>query len=88
MKTAVDPELQRDVERLVHREHHDPHSLLGAHAGEGGMVVFRDAEAAEKARLLRSHGMTTLSWQRHQGHAASYDVVALGFNFRIDEARC
>jgi dTDP-4-amino-4,6-dideoxygalactose transaminase len=56
--------------------------------GEGGMVVFRDEEAAAQARLLRSHGMTTLSWQRHQGHAASYDVVALGHNFRIDEARC
>ncbi|HEY1480712.1 MAG TPA: DegT/DnrJ/EryC1/StrS family aminotransferase [Gaiellales bacterium] len=55
--------------------------------GEGGMVVCRDEETAEKLRLLRSHGMTTLSWQRHQGHAASYDVVALGFNFRIDEAR-
>jgi dTDP-4-amino-4,6-dideoxygalactose transaminase len=55
--------------------------------GEGGMVVFRDADAAAQARLLRSHGMTTLSWQRHQGHAASYDVVALGHNFRIDEAR-
>ena len=46
--------------------------------GEGGMVVCRDDEAAARLRLLRSHGMTTLSWQRHQGHAASYDVVALG----------
>ena len=32
--------------------------------------------------------MTTLSWDRHRGHAAGYDVVALGYNFRIDEARC
>lgn len=56
--------------------------------GEGGMVVCRDDETAARVRLLRSHGMTSLSWQRHQGHAASYDVVALGHNFRIDEARC
>lgn len=56
--------------------------------GEGGMVVCRDEETAAKLRLLRSHGMTTLSWQRHQGHAHSYDVVALGHNYRMDEARC
>jgi dTDP-4-amino-4,6-dideoxygalactose transaminase len=55
--------------------------------GEGGMVVCADDETAASVRLLRSHGMTSLSWQRHQGHAASYDVVALGHNFRIDEAR-
>jgi dTDP-4-amino-4,6-dideoxygalactose transaminase len=55
--------------------------------GEGGMIVCRDDETAARARLLRSHGMTSLSWQRHQGHASSYDVVALGHNYRIDEAR-
>ena len=55
--------------------------------GEGGMLVCHDDETAARVRLLRSHGMTSLSWQRHQGHAASYDVVALGHNFRIDEAR-
>jgi dTDP-4-amino-4,6-dideoxygalactose transaminase len=43
--------------------------------GEGGMVVLRDERAAAKARLLRSHGMTTLTWDRHRGHASSYDVV-------------
>src|SRR5690242_11650615 len=38
-------------------------------------------------RLLRSHGMTTLTWDRHRGHASGYDVVELGFNYRIDEPR-
>jgi dTDP-4-amino-4,6-dideoxygalactose transaminase len=56
--------------------------------GEGGMVVCADDELATRLRLLRSHGMTTLSWDRHRGHASGYDVVALGFNYRIDEARC
>ena len=36
---------------------------------------------------MRSHGMTTLTWDRHQGHAYSYDVVDLGYNYRIDEIR-
>jgi dTDP-4-amino-4,6-dideoxygalactose transaminase len=55
--------------------------------GEGGMVVTDDDEVAERIRLLRSHGMTTLTWDRHRGHAASYDVVACGFNYRMDELR-
>jgi dTDP-4-amino-4,6-dideoxygalactose transaminase len=55
--------------------------------GEGGMVVTDDDELAARVRLLRSHGMTTLSWDRHRGHASGYDVVDLGFNYRIDEPR-
>jgi dTDP-4-amino-4,6-dideoxygalactose transaminase len=55
--------------------------------GEGGAIVTDDDDLAERIRLLRSHGMTTLTWDRHRGHAAGYDVVALGFNYRIDEPR-
>jgi dTDP-4-amino-4,6-dideoxygalactose transaminase len=55
--------------------------------GEGGMLVTGDSDLAARARLLRSHGMTSLSWDRHRGHAAGYDVVALGFNYRMDEPR-
>jgi dTDP-4-amino-4,6-dideoxygalactose transaminase len=55
--------------------------------GEGGAIVTDDDDLAARLRLLRSHGMTTLTWDRHRGHAAGYDVVALGFNYRIDEPR-
>ena len=55
--------------------------------GEGGMLATDDVALAEKLRILRSHGMTSLSWDRHQGHAYSYDVVDLGYNYRIDEMR-
>ena len=55
--------------------------------GEGGMVVTNNAELAEKVRLYRSHGMTTMSYQRAQGHATQYDVVGLGFNYRMDDIR-
>lgn len=55
--------------------------------GEGGMLVTNDDALFEKLRLLRSHGMTTLTWDRHKGHAWSYDVVELGYNYRIDEIR-
>src|SRR5262245_5067460 len=55
--------------------------------GEGGMIVTDDDDLAASLRLLRSHGMTTLTWDRHRGHASSYDVVAQGFNYRLDELR-
>lgn len=55
--------------------------------GEGGMITTDDDELAERLRLLRSHGMTTLTWDRHRGHAHAYDVVLPGFNYRLDEIR-
>jgi len=55
--------------------------------GEGGMVVTNDEVLAARIRLLRSHGMTTLTWDRHRGHAHTYDVLAQGFNYRFDELR-
>ncbi len=53
--------------------------------GEGGMVVTNDDHIAEKLRLIRSHGMTTLTLDRFKGHAFSYDVVDLGYNYRTSE---
>ncbi len=53
--------------------------------GEGGLVTTNDDALAEKMRLGRSHGMTSLTLDRHHGRAVSYDVVQLGYNFRLDE---
>jgi dTDP-4-amino-4,6-dideoxygalactose transaminase len=55
--------------------------------GEGGMVVTDDDELAARIRSLRSHAMTTVTWDRHRGHANSYDVTDIGFNYRLDEPR-
>jgi len=53
--------------------------------GEGGMLVTGDAGIAERARLLRSHGMTSLSYQRASGHSTRYDVIESGYNYRMDD---
>jgi dTDP-4-amino-4,6-dideoxygalactose transaminase len=55
--------------------------------GEGGVLVTDDDEIAAGARRMRSHAMTSVTWDRHRGHADSYDVVDIGFNYRIDEPR-
>jgi len=55
--------------------------------GEGGMVTCNDEALYRRFRLLRSHGMTTTSYQRAGGHSTKYDVVSLGYNFRMDDLR-
>jgi dTDP-4-amino-4,6-dideoxygalactose transaminase len=54
---------------------------------EGGMVVTGDDQLAGRMRRMRSHGMTTATWDRIRGHAHTYDVTDLGFNYRMDELR-
>ncbi|RKQ91785.1 dTDP-4-amino-4,6-dideoxygalactose transaminase [Solirubrobacter pauli] len=55
--------------------------------GEGGMVLTRDAALDASVRSLRSHAMTSGTWDRHTGRQESYDVVGFGFNYRMDELR-
>jgi dTDP-4-amino-4,6-dideoxygalactose transaminase len=55
--------------------------------GEGGLLATDDDRVAELARSLRSHAMTSGTWDRHKGHAAGYDVTAVGYNYRMDEPR-
>ena len=54
---------------------------------EGGMAVTDNGNLARRMRLLRSHGMNSVTWDRYKGHAFSYDVTIPGFNYRIDDLR-
>ena len=55
--------------------------------GEGGALATADDVVAAVARSLRSHAMTAGTWDRHRGRSATYDVTAVGFNYRMDEPR-
>ena len=55
--------------------------------GEGGLLVTNRDDIAARVRLMRSHGMTTLSFDRARGHATGYDVIARGYNLRLDDIR-
>jgi dTDP-4-amino-4,6-dideoxygalactose transaminase len=56
--------------------------------GEGGMFVTKNKDFDKQAKLFRSHGMTSMTIDRHEGRSISYDVVRVGLNYRIDEIRC
>jgi dTDP-4-amino-4,6-dideoxygalactose transaminase len=55
--------------------------------GEGGMLLTDDDQLADRARLMRWHGVSRSIWERHRGGTASYGVSELGFNYRIDDPR-
>ena len=55
--------------------------------GEGGAVTTDDDDLAASVRSLRSHAMTSVTWERHRGHGLGYDITDVGFNYRIDEPR-
>jgi dTDP-4-amino-4,6-dideoxygalactose transaminase len=54
---------------------------------EGGMVTTNDEKIDKRLRLLREHGMNRTAIQREQSSAWSYDIVDLGYNYRLTEAQ-
>jgi dTDP-4-amino-4,6-dideoxygalactose transaminase len=55
--------------------------------GEGGMFVTNNKKYYNQAKLLRSHGMTTASYDRAKKGSLNYDVLELGYNYRLDDIR-
>jgi dTDP-4-amino-4,6-dideoxygalactose transaminase len=55
--------------------------------GEGGMVATSNQKFLFTLKELRSHGMTSLTLDRHMGRAISYDVTRPSLNYRMDEIR-
>ena len=51
------------------------------------MIITNDDKLYNKFKLIRSHGMTSLSYQRFKGHAVKYDINKLGYNYRMDDLR-
>ncbi|MBA3747863.1 MAG: 1,4-alpha-glucan branching enzyme, partial [Solirubrobacterales bacterium] len=46
-----------DIDRLIAREHHDPHALLGAHEAPGGAVTIRALRPMAQSVVVRPHGI-------------------------------
>ena len=55
--------------------------------GEGGMITTKNKRLYKKVKFIRSHGMSSLTLDRHKGRSFSYDVLHIGLNYRIDEIR-
>jgi perosamine synthetase len=54
---------------------------------EGGMVSTNDDEIYKKIKLLRSQAMSIQANERERKAQWKYDIVDLGYNYRLDEIR-
>ena len=64
------------------------HPVKHITTGEGGMVVTDDIEMAKKMRSFRTHGVDVDFQKRAEANLWQYDVVALGYNYRLPDMNC
>jgi perosamine synthetase len=64
------------------------HPVKHLTTGEGGMVATNDARLAETLRRFRNHGITAEARQRHESGQWFYEMVMLGFNYRLTDIAC
>jgi UDP-4-amino-4,6-dideoxy-N-acetyl-beta-L-altrosamine transaminase len=64
------------------------HPVKHLTTGEGGMVTTNDARLAETLRRFRNHGISSEARQRQEAGEWFYEMVLLGFNYRLTEIAC
>lgn len=55
--------------------------------GEGGMITSKSKKLNEKIQLLRSQAMSIQAKDREKKAKWKYDIIDLGYNYRLDEIR-
>jgi perosamine synthetase len=64
------------------------HPVKHLTTGEGGMVTTDNSVFAETLRRFRNHGISSDSRQRQQDGEWFYEMVSLGFNYRLTDIAC
>lgn len=64
------------------------HPVKHITTGEGGMITTDDPELARRMRVFRNHGITTDHRQREQQGSWFYEMVDLGYNYRLTDIQC
>lgn len=64
------------------------HPVKNITTGEGGMITTDSPELAKRMRLFRSHGISTDHRQREEQGSWFYEMVDLGFNYRLTDIQC
>lgn len=64
------------------------HPVKHLTTGEGGMVTTHDAKRAETLRRFRNHGISSEARQRQASGQWFYEMVLLGFNYRLTDIAC
>jgi perosamine synthetase len=64
------------------------HPVKHITTGEGGMITTNNPELAKRMRIFRNHGITSDHRQRDAVGSWFYEMVDLGFNYRITDFQC
>jgi perosamine synthetase len=64
------------------------HPVKSITTGEGGMVTTDDPNLAGRMKILRSHGITNDHRQRQAEKSWFYEMVELGYNYRLTDIQC
>jgi len=64
------------------------HPVKAMTTGEGGMITCAGFEMAHAMRRFRNHGITSDHFQREQLGSWLYDMVELGYNYRLSDIQC
>ena len=64
------------------------HPVKHITTGEGGMIATEDSGLAERMRIFRNHGITSDHRQREVAGSWYYEMVGLGYNYRITDIQC
>jgi perosamine synthetase len=64
------------------------HPVKHITTGEGGMVATNNPQFAETLRRFRNHGISSEARQRQSAGQWYYEMVLLGFNYRLPDIAC
>jgi perosamine synthetase len=64
------------------------HPVKHITTGEGGAIMTNSEELYSRLRLFRNHGMTSDFRQRAEAGSWYYEIVDLGYNYRITDIQC
>ena len=78
----------RPVGALAHLTTFSLHPVKHITTGEGGLVTTNDADIAARLRLFRNHGITSDHRQREVAGSWLYEMVELGYNYRLTDFQC
>lgn len=79
---------ERTVGAIAHMTTFSFHPVKHLTTGEGGMVTTQDPRLAEAVRRLRNHGLDSDPKEREERGTWAYDMVDLGFNYRLPDINC
>lgn len=64
------------------------HPVKHITTGEGGMITTDNEQYAKRMKTFRNHGITTDHRQREIQESWFYEMVELGYNYRITDFQC